>query len=95
MQAPPFMNSTILPYHSKSNNRYPSSLLADDPLLVQRGQVSWQPPVAHVQQSVRTYPALTTAIVQSLGMDGVYCQPTIDVPAFAQYSVSPQSPNIA
>ncbi|KAG1890789.1 hypothetical protein F4604DRAFT_372853 [Suillus subluteus] len=86
------MNSTILPYYPKSNNRYSSSLLADDPLLVQKGQVSWQPPVAHVQQSVRAHPALSTVIGQSLGADGVYCEPTIDLPAFAQYSASATFP---
>jgi hypothetical protein len=55
----------------------------DYPLLVQGGQVSWQPPAAHVQQRAHAHPALTTA---------AYSQPTVDIPAIAQYSASANFP---
>jgi hypothetical protein len=80
------MTSAILPSYSKPNIPYPSSLLVDYPLLVQGGQVSWQPPVTHVQQRAHPHPAqgLTAA---------AYSQPTTDIPAITQYSVSTQSLN--
>ncbi|KAG1890756.1 hypothetical protein F4604DRAFT_1672768 [Suillus subluteus] len=98
MQGPLLIKSTILPYSVKPNNRYPSSLLVDYPLLAQRGQVSGQPPIAHVQQYGRAYTVPTTALDQPLGMNGVDRQPIMDVPVVTQYSASatfpPKNPSL-
>ncbi|KAG2349976.1 hypothetical protein BDR05DRAFT_955822 [Suillus weaverae] len=79
------MMSSISPYHSRLDDRRPSSRPAEH--LTQRQPVS-QPDVPHNQQCSCIHPALTTALAQLLGPHGVYIQPTINARTVAQYSVT-------
>jgi hypothetical protein len=62
MQSPLLMQSANVPCSSKSDHRYQSPLIVDYPLLAQRGQVSEQPPVAHVQLHERMGPVPITTL---------------------------------
>ncbi|KAG1855097.1 hypothetical protein C8R48DRAFT_835700 [Suillus tomentosus] len=68
----PLIQSANIPSSSKSEHRYQSSLIVDYPLLAQRGRVSGQPPIAHVQQYERACPVPTTTLNQPSGVDAVY-----------------------
>lgn len=88
MQTPPLIQSANVPCSSKSDHRYQSSLIVDYPLLAQRGQVSGQPPIAHVQPYRRARPVPTAALDQPLSVNAVYYRPAVDVPVVAQYHAS-------
>lgn len=92
MQSPPLIQSANVPSSSKSDHRYQSSLIVDYPLLAQRGQVSGQPPIAHVQQYERACPVPTTTLNQPSGVDAVYYR---DYPLLAQRGQVSWQPPIA
>ncbi|KIK46472.1 hypothetical protein CY34DRAFT_9619 [Suillus luteus UH-Slu-Lm8-n1] len=76
---------SVSPYYSRLDDRRPSSRPVEQP--TQRQAVS-QPDIPLDQQCGCAHPALTTALAQMLGRDGVYIQPTVNARTVAQYAMT-------